>query len=365
MNARFRMFILLVILLIVVVFLSCEGPEGPPGLGVDDFDVIPPTITLQSPATGTEITTDTFTIAATASDNDAVLHVEFFLDASSSLDGLGRAIDSFPPYRVLWNLDSSGHGPGLHLLTARATDRSRNYTDTPTSWIQRAPFNRLTILYYDGTGALRTLAIPDEWGDRNFNVRFTPVKRCRLLQVFFEFANPEFVDPPFDGGCDIDVIVWTSNLFKLPADELLRLRIVEDSIAYDRWISIDLQDRDLIFDNDFHVGFSPAEEFYQYYYNNNFAMPMILNHDSTPLVNANNHRSSEYEGGPGGRGWGTMQSQWNNQKFDFHIRVLVDYFDETQEIIDPEGSHLPSPSTLNGELFWLNSDKIMPKSNNR
>jgi hypothetical protein len=87
-------------------------PPGP--------DTLPPAVSLTAPAAGAEVA-GTTSVTAAASDNVAVVGVQFLLDGSP----LG-AEDTAAPYSVTWNTSSTADGP--HALTAVARDAAGNVT---------------------------------------------------------------------------------------------------------------------------------------------------------------------------------------------------------------------------------------------
>lgn len=107
---------------------SCSGsnegvvlpPVNPPV--VPALDTILPTVAITSPATGATVT-GTVTVAATASDNVAVLGVQFKLGTNN----LGVE-DTTSPYSVSWN--TSALQPGTYTLTAVARDAAQSKTST-------------------------------------------------------------------------------------------------------------------------------------------------------------------------------------------------------------------------------------------
>jgi hypothetical protein len=92
-----------------VEVLSGTGP--PP-------DKTPPSVSITNPAAG-QIVSGKVPVAASASDNDAVASVRFFLDGAP----LGGPVTS-PPYAIQW--DTTLAAAGSHVLTAEATDASGN-----------------------------------------------------------------------------------------------------------------------------------------------------------------------------------------------------------------------------------------------
>lgn len=91
---------------------SGAGAAPPPS------DTIRPTVGVTSPGAGTTVS-GTITVAANATDNVAVVGVQFKLDGAS----LG-AERTAPPYSVSWNTTTAPDGP--HVLTAVARDAASN-----------------------------------------------------------------------------------------------------------------------------------------------------------------------------------------------------------------------------------------------
>ena len=83
-------------------------------------DTTAPTVSLTAPANGATVS-GTINVTATASDNVAVVGVQFLLDGNN----LG-AEDTTAPYSVSWNTSTATNG--AHVLTARARDAADNST---------------------------------------------------------------------------------------------------------------------------------------------------------------------------------------------------------------------------------------------
>jgi chitodextrinase len=86
-----------------------------------DCDTTAPLVSLTAPTDGATVSGTNVNVAATASDNDAVAGVQFFVDGAA----LGSE-DTTAPYSVVWN--SWNNVNGSHTLTARARDASNNET---------------------------------------------------------------------------------------------------------------------------------------------------------------------------------------------------------------------------------------------
>ncbi len=82
-----------------------------PNLGPTDN---PPAVTLSDPAEGATVSGSSVLVAATASDDNGVTQVEFFVDGASI------GIDTTAPYSVSW--DSTTVADGNHVVAATATD---------------------------------------------------------------------------------------------------------------------------------------------------------------------------------------------------------------------------------------------------
>ncbi len=83
-------------------------------------DATAPTVSISAPANGATVT-GTVPVSANASDNVAVVGVQFLLDGAN----LGVE-DTSSPYSVSWNTATAT--PGTHALTARARDAAGNTT---------------------------------------------------------------------------------------------------------------------------------------------------------------------------------------------------------------------------------------------
>jgi hypothetical protein len=87
-------------------------------------DTTPPAVSMSAPANGATVS-GTVTVSAGASDNVAVVGVQFILDGSN----LG-AEDTSGPYSISWNTTSVANGS--HTLRARARDAAGNTTTSAT-----------------------------------------------------------------------------------------------------------------------------------------------------------------------------------------------------------------------------------------
>ncbi len=93
-----------------------QGQSYPYGSG----DTTPPNVSIISPASGQTVS-GTITVSANASDNIAVVGVQFKLDgANLSLE------DTTSPYSITWDTTSASNGS--HTLTALARDAAGNQT---------------------------------------------------------------------------------------------------------------------------------------------------------------------------------------------------------------------------------------------
>src|SRR4030043_2119787 len=103
-----------VFLFISLVFLFlCQVTEAAPKGGTPD--IIPPTVSITSPPTGTTFTSAvTVTIVATASDNSRVSKVEFYDN------GVYKGYDTRKPYTFNWSGTNADNGN--HDWTAKAYD---------------------------------------------------------------------------------------------------------------------------------------------------------------------------------------------------------------------------------------------------
>jgi hypothetical protein len=94
---------------------------------VNNLDSTPPTVSMTAPPNGATVAGSSVTVTATASDNIAVIGVQFLLDGLN----LG-AEDTTSPYTMAWN--TIGVANGVHSLSAVARDGAGNTTTaTPVS----------------------------------------------------------------------------------------------------------------------------------------------------------------------------------------------------------------------------------------
>ncbi len=322
---------LIVILLIVA---GCEGPEGPEGIGLDQ-DLIPPEITLITPAPGDTIKTPTVWFEAIATDNDSVKSVEFFLDGSSDLGQDSSAIVKVPEadsitFRFPWIMDPDTWAVGQHVLCAEAVDLNENYKMTPPMPVYYLPLYGERVLAYHLDGEYSeplAVALPDGYGDRYYNVRFSPHRECELKEVQFRFEQYDEV------GIDIFVYTWESD-DRLPGTCIDSFLVQQDNLNYTGWTVLDMSDRGLpLFSDDFHVGWSPDPSQYDQYLADERGLSIYAAVCDTALYRdpLDNH-SSEYEASD--RGWGTLQDHWL-RKLDLYIQAVVDYGDGEETLLIP------------------------------
>lgn len=108
-----------------VTVSNAVAPPPPPPPPVNQA----PSITLTAPVQG-QLFRDTLSFAATASDDDRVTLVEFYVD------GVKRASDTTAPYGVTWSSKSLAWG--FHKVVARAYDAQGLSTTTPTVTVERS-----------------------------------------------------------------------------------------------------------------------------------------------------------------------------------------------------------------------------------
>ncbi len=344
MRQRQTTFCMGALLLILLLVVACEGPQGPQGLGADDLDFEPPEVTLITPQPYETVSGDTFTVEAKAQDNRSIRRVEFYVDGRLALGGDSIAVDSFPRsgnrYSALWTLTGAGIPHGYHTLVVRALDDALNQAETPPMpflTVEALPFD--TLYYDDVPGAVfATMTLPDRYGDRYVNVRFTPLQPCRLEQVMFQFW--EFSDDTLVDGIDIRVFAWTSQNH-LPDELVDSVDVPQTSILTNEWMAVDVRNRDIRFDSTFHAGFSPPTELYSQYLAADRGVQIGISWDQLPGGNPSEFRSSEYE--HNGRGWGTMYQQWE-YKYHLRIRAVVAYGDGGTAMLFPGGGSIPLPA---------------------
>ncbi|HMF95572.1 MAG TPA: Ig-like domain-containing protein [Vicinamibacterales bacterium] len=95
--------------------------SAPVSVTVSNVDSTPPTVSITAPANGATVAGTNVTVSATASDNVAVVGVQFLLDGTN----LGPE-DTATPYSTAWNTATAANG--VHSLTARARDGAGNVT---------------------------------------------------------------------------------------------------------------------------------------------------------------------------------------------------------------------------------------------
>jgi hypothetical protein len=330
---------------------GCEGPQGPRGEGIDDIDMTPPQVVITRPAPGDTVYTDTLNLAAVASDEDTVRRVEFLISGEEALGALLTQVVGGYRYGTVWGGTGAAAIPaGSHILQARAIDEAGNHGYSPPLLFERQALPaEMWLLYYEDPAlsqALRedVMYIPDPFGDRYWNVRFSPLASCRVLQVEFGFRDP--AGEGLAGPCDIRIHFWEMGEDFLPGNALAdSFEVGGDTLDFEAGSTVfDVEDLDLEFATDFHVGYSPLAENYSQYLENNLGIAIAATvDDQAVLANGAQHRSIEYDGieDPNeeqeeGR-WVTMYTNYDEQR-DLHIRALVQYDTGTMAWIRPVGA---------------------------
>jgi len=93
---------------------------------VSNVDATPPTVAITAPANGATVAGSSVAVSATASDNIAVVGVQFQLDGAN----LG-AEDTATPYSISWNTGTVANG--VHSITAIARDGAGNTATSAVS----------------------------------------------------------------------------------------------------------------------------------------------------------------------------------------------------------------------------------------
>ncbi len=333
-------------LFLALAFAGCEGPQGPPGEGIGNLDTQDPTVLLTDPSRSSTVYDSVLVVAATASDNEDVAYVDFYLDGRALLGPDSVARDSSAPYRIEWNLVEAGYEFGTYPLIARAVDFSDNVGDSPPLLVTYAERpNELLLSYFDEEDEWSYFTLPDRFGDRYLNVRFSPGDSCLVREVHLDILDPLTAEiatgpddtEPLQGGCDLTVFLWESGEDLLPVRPAVdSVDVAEGDVDYEGWTVVDVTELDVRVGagEEFHAGLSPdSDQSYQGLFDARRAMPVLVSLDSDPLSEPTQHRSSEFDPE---RGWGTLQQHWG-QKIDLHIRVLVAYPDGQVQSLAPSG----------------------------
>jgi|GEM_PF-838341 len=102
----------------------------------------------------------------------------------------------------------------------------------------------------------------------NFNVRFSPVGSCKLEEcsLMLYIDNESWINTT-EG---IDVIVWNDDGFGFPDDEVVRIQVPASQISlYPNYTYVDFSYLNLVFNEDFHIGYSmvnPTEDYYAIFF---------------------------------------------------------------------------------------------------
>jgi hypothetical protein len=120
----------------------------------------PPSVSITNPADGATVS-GTVTVSASASDDNGVTQVEFFVDGASI------GVDTTSPYQASWN--TSGYSDGAHSVKATATDTiGQTASDTHNVTVSNSASLLMHVGDLDGTGV--TGANQNRW---NANVTIT------------------------------------------------------------------------------------------------------------------------------------------------------------------------------------------------
>jgi hypothetical protein len=104
--------------LVAKAYDTSNNTASSTAVSVTIADVTPPTVSITAPTNGAQVT-GTTTISATASDNVAIGHVDFYVD------GILKGTSTVSPYNYAWNTSALTAG-SAHVLTAQAYDTSNN-----------------------------------------------------------------------------------------------------------------------------------------------------------------------------------------------------------------------------------------------
>ena len=142
----------------------------------------PPTVTITNPADGGTVSSSV-AVTATASDDNGITQVEFFVDGASI------GVDTTDPYEASW--DTTAYSDGTHTVSATATDTIgqtgsdsvsvtvQNAADVPVhvydlsglTTVRRNNWSaNVTITVYDnGNAPVANVTVTGNWTDANFN----------------------------------------------------------------------------------------------------------------------------------------------------------------------------------------------------
>lgn len=155
--------------------MTLFNPVLVPG-GGDGTTDDPPSVSVSSPNDGDTVSGDSVNVAAYASDDDAVIQVEFFVDG----DSIGIDSDSGGGWSVTW--DSNNVTDGEHTITAKATDTA---SQTKTS-------NGITVTVDNSAGG----------GDVTLSATGYKVKGAQHADLEWSGATSENVDVYRNGSLD-------------------------------------------------------------------------------------------------------------------------------------------------------------------
>ncbi len=159
----------------IMAFKSAGGAPPPP-------DTIAPTVSISAPANNALLAGTATTISALASDNVAVLGVQFLLDGANF-----GAEDTTSPYSTTWNTTTASNG--AHVLSARARDAAGNTalaSNINVTVDNQAPSG--TILINGGASATNSLSATLTLSATDL---FSPVTQMRFSNTGSSFSTAE------------------------------------------------------------------------------------------------------------------------------------------------------------------------------
>jgi len=185
--------------------------------------------------------------------------------------------------------------------------------------------NCTTLQYFDYNNAYWYWTIPDEWGDDYFNMRFTPEGKCKLTMCNFTFYYEDGINGSIVNTTEgVDIIVWDDDGSGFPDTELARVNVHPDNISwYPENTTVDFTSFNLIFDSDFHIGYTTVNQIEDVY--------AIISDDGSNGTN----RSSEYYNGA----WSSMWDDWGLD-VNFFITADVCYSGQGVHISDSDNCRI-------------------------
>ncbi len=328
--------------IITLGFVSCKGPEGPPGSDAILPDTEPPVVTLLEPAYG-DTASQEFTMRAAALDNAGVEFVRFYLDGNEWINDSTIAVDSVQPYEYTFDLVEMQVPAGEHTAAARAYDYARNTELTPSvlfHYFGPIAYGSTPIRHYLDPATEDSLYIfffhdTSDVEEHTFNVRFHPGRECIVTGAELFLADP--ADTEIEIDTTVRVVLWESNGVypTIPTDSV---DLDADELSAGEWNLFSFSDNEdtLSAGERFHISFyvpSPSDT-------TRIAIRATIQDDYAQVTYCHTGFYSDALGRFVTAQEADIYTRDAEKTLEFHVRAIVNY-------LEPEsGTAALSPETV-------------------